>query len=99
MHSTVDAHIDVKFRRVPDRSSCCTVRATPDMAVGSLSSRDSLGGIRRGWSRASAVPAGVGRLEIIAGAGHFTWLDAPDRYWPIIIDFIQTVTARGRAEP
>lgn len=26
--------------------------------------------------------------EIIAGAGHFAWLDAPDRFWTIITDFI-----------
>jgi pimeloyl-ACP methyl ester carboxylesterase len=31
---------------------------------------------------------GIARLEIIAGAGHFTWKDAPDRYWPMIIQFI-----------
>ena len=32
-----------------------------------------------------ALPEGIARLEIIAGAGHFTWKDAPDRYWPMII--------------
>lgn len=40
---------------------------------------------------ADALPAG--RLEVIPGAGHFTWLDAPDRYWPVITDFV-----RGRSE-
>ena len=35
-----------------------------------------------------ALPEGIARLEIIAGAGHFTWKDAPDRYWPMIIQFI-----------
>jgi len=34
------------------------------------------------------LPEGIARLEIIAGAGHFTWKDAPDRYWPMIIQFI-----------
>jgi proline iminopeptidase len=37
---------------------------------------------------AGALPEGTARLEIIPGAGHFTWLDAPDHYWPMIIDFI-----------
>jgi proline iminopeptidase len=40
------------------------------------------------------LPPGVGRLEVLADAGHFVWLDAPDRYWPVIIDF---VTSRSRA--
>jgi len=40
-----------------------------------------------------ALPEGIGRLEIIDGAGHFTWMDAPDRYWPIVIDFIEGTTA------
>jgi proline iminopeptidase len=39
---------------------------------------------------ASALPAGAARLEIVPGAGHFTWLDAPDHYWPVIIDFIKS---------
>jgi pimeloyl-ACP methyl ester carboxylesterase len=39
-----------------------------------------------------ALPDGITQLEIIAGAGHFTWMDAPDRYWPVIIDFIHRVT-------
>lgn len=37
----------------------------------------------------AALPEGVAELEIIPGAGHFTWLDAPDRFWPTIVDFIQ----------
>ena len=36
----------------------------------------------------AALPEGLGRLEVIPGAGHFTWLDAPDRYWPTIIEFL-----------
>ena len=39
-----------------------------------------------------ALPEGVAQLEVIAGAGHFTWLDAPDRFWPIIIEFVQRTT-------
>jgi pimeloyl-ACP methyl ester carboxylesterase len=38
---------------------------------------------------ADALPAGIGRLEVVPGAGHFTWLDAPDRYWPILEDFVR----------
>lgn len=28
------------------------------------------------------------RLEVLHGAGHFPWRDAPDRYWPLLIDFV-----------
>ena len=34
---------------------------------------------------------GIGRLEVIAGAGHFPWLDVPDRYWPVIEAFVTDV--------
>jgi proline iminopeptidase len=41
----------------------------------------------------AALPAGIGRLELIAGAGHFPWLDAPVAYWRVIGEFLATVTA------
>ena len=37
---------------------------------------------------ADALPEGSVRLEVIEGAGHFTWKDAPDRYWPLLTDFV-----------
>ena len=40
-----------------------------------------------------ALREGLARLEIIAGAGHFTWMDAPDRYWPVVARFLRSVTA------
>ncbi len=35
-----------------------------------------------------ALPDGIARLEVIEGAGHFTWRDAPDRYWPLLTGFV-----------
>ena len=35
-----------------------------------------------------ALPEGIARLEVVAAAGHFTWMDAPDRYWPMLLDFV-----------
>jgi proline iminopeptidase len=35
-----------------------------------------------------ALPPGIGRLEAIQRAGHFPWLDAPDRYWRVIEAFV-----------
>jgi pimeloyl-ACP methyl ester carboxylesterase len=37
---------------------------------------------------ADALPSGLGRLHVIEGAGHFTWKDAPDRYWPLLTGFV-----------
>jgi pimeloyl-ACP methyl ester carboxylesterase len=37
---------------------------------------------------ADALPAGLVRLEVIEGAGHFPWKDAPDRYWQVLTDFV-----------
>jgi proline iminopeptidase len=37
------------------------------------------------------------RVEVIAKAGHFPWKDAPDRYWPMLTDFVAGVGgAAGR---
>ena len=38
-----------------------------------------------------ALAPGIGRLEVLAGAGHFPWLDRPDQYWSVLSDFV-TVT-------
>lgn len=37
---------------------------------------------------ADALGPGIGRLEVLAGAGHFPWLDRPDAYWALMSDFI-----------
>lgn len=46
----------------------------------------------------AALPAGVGRLEVIDGAGHWAWKDAPDRFWPMMIEFIQSTIGRECVE-
>ena len=46
-----------------------------------------------------ALPEGVAQLEVVEGAGHFTWLDAPDRFWPLIIEFIHTASGSGALAP
>jgi proline iminopeptidase len=38
----------------------------------------------------AALPPGIGQLEVIERAGHFPWLDMPDRYWSLIIAFVTT---------
>jgi pimeloyl-ACP methyl ester carboxylesterase len=38
-----------------------------------------------------ALPEGIGRLEVIEGAGHFPWKDAPDPYLQVVEDFVTRV--------
>jgi proline iminopeptidase len=40
-----------------------------------------------------ALRAGIAQLEVIERAGHFPWKDAPDRYWPLLIDFVTATAA------
>jgi pimeloyl-ACP methyl ester carboxylesterase len=37
-----------------------------------------------------ALPPGVGRLEVVRGAGHFPWLDAPAAYREIVESFVRS---------
>jgi len=39
----------------------------------------------------AGMPAGAARLDILANAGHFPWKDVPDRYWPMLIDFVASL--------
>src|SRR6266508_2571761 len=41
---------------------------------------------------ADALPEESARLEVVEGAGHFPWKDAPERYWPLVTDFVTTTT-------
>jgi pimeloyl-ACP methyl ester carboxylesterase len=41
-----------------------------------------------------ALPDGIARLEVIEGGGHFTWKDAPDRFWPMLVEFVTWSGAR-----
>jgi pimeloyl-ACP methyl ester carboxylesterase len=38
-----------------------------------------------------ALPEGIGELDVVVGTGHFTWLDAPERYWPALVGFVERV--------
>ena len=40
-----------------------------------------------------ALPPGLARLEVIEGAGPFAWKDAPERYWPVLTDFVTRAAA------
>ena len=40
---------------------------------------------------AAALPAGFARLVVLPNAGHFPWKDVPDRYWPLLGEFVDAV--------
>jgi proline iminopeptidase len=40
-----------------------------------------------------ALPDGIGRLEVLEGAGHFPWKDVPERYRALLVDFIETAAS------
>jgi proline iminopeptidase len=44
----------------------------------------------------AGLSEGVARLEVIHGAGHWAWKDAPERFWPLLADFVQAVTRSDR---
>jgi pimeloyl-ACP methyl ester carboxylesterase len=41
---------------------------------------------------AESLPEGIAQLEVVEGAGHFIWRDAPDRYWPLLSAFVASCT-------
>ena len=52
--------------------------------------RDSVTPVGASREIVEALPEGIGRLEVIEGAGHFPWKDAPERYWPLLTGFVTT---------
>lgn len=36
----------------------------------------------------AALPSHLVQFEEIEGAGHFPWMDAPERYWPMLTEFV-----------
>lgn len=39
------------------------------------------------------LPSGIGTLDVIEGAGHFPWLDAPERYFEAVATFVTSAQA------
>jgi proline iminopeptidase len=37
---------------------------------------------------AGGLTSAAVQVEVVADAGHFPWLDAPDRYWPVVTGFV-----------
>ena len=74
-------------RKVDILDQLSRIRSPTLVAVGEL---DPVTPVTAAEDIVAALPEGVGRLEIIDGAGHWAWKDAPDRFWRMMVQFIET---------
>lgn len=82
-------------RRTDVSDELGAVRAPTLVAVGEL---DPVTPVGAAEEIVGALPEGISRLEIIPGAGHWPWKDAPDRFWPIIVQFVESTATREAIE-
>ncbi len=52
---------------------------------------DSVAPVEASQEIAAGLAPGVGRLEVIPGAGHFPWLDQPAAFWKVVTGFVTAV--------
>ncbi|HUG55984.1 MAG TPA: alpha/beta hydrolase [Candidatus Limnocylindrales bacterium] len=71
------------------------VRSPTLVAVGEL---DPVTPVGAAQEIVDALPERIAQLEVIQGAGHWAWKDAPERFWPIIVQFIDSTTRRELVE-
>ncbi len=81
-------------RRLDVTARLSTITCPTLVSVGAL---DPVTSVEAAEEVVAALPEGLGRLVVTTDAGHFTWLDAPDRYWPPLIEFIGSVTSPDHA--
>jgi proline iminopeptidase len=53
---------------------------------------DPVAPVKAAQELADALPSEHTRLEVIPGGGHFTWKDAPEEYWALVTEFVETAT-------
>ena len=86
----LSAHGLERMQRFDVRDDLGRVECPSLVCVGDL---DPVTPVAAAHEIAEALPGA--RLEVLEGAGHFTWKDAPDRYWPLLTEFVSS-TARSR---
>lgn len=69
--------------------------------LGCVGSLDPITPVAASREIVEVLPAGLARLEVIDGAGHFPWKDVPDRYRSLLTEFVTstTVSADGSTVP
>src|SRR6185503_1424025 len=73
------------MRRLDLTGELARVRCPVLVSVGAL---DGITPVEAAREIADALPPGLGRLDVLEGAGHFPWLDRPDAYWTLLSDFV-----------
>lgn len=76
-------HFDALDRLHAVRSPTLVCTGSLDPATCPAAAREIMG----------ALSPGVGRLEIIEGAGHFPWRDTPERMWEVLERFLEETSA------
>jgi pimeloyl-ACP methyl ester carboxylesterase len=80
------------LRRLDAISQLSSIDCPTLVCVGAL---DSVVPVDASCEIVDALPPGIGRLEVVPGAGHFPWLDdSADEYWSALIEFITSATIR-----
>jgi len=87
----VGGHGMTHMRRLDVRADAALVACPTLVSVGELDAITPVGAARE---IAEALPAGIGRLEVLPGAGHFPWLDRPDQYFAGLRSFIARAVPR-----
>ena len=73
------------IRRFDLRRDLAAVTCSVLVSVGDL---DPVTPVGAAEELVATLPPGLARLDVVPDAGHFTWLDQPDRFWPPLIEFV-----------
>ncbi len=93
-NADIGAHGLELMRRFDAVDQLASIDCPTLVCVGEL---DSVTPVEASREIVDALRPGVGRLEVIEGAGHFPWKDAPDRYFAVIGDFVDQLERRRAA--
>jgi 3-oxoadipate enol-lactonase len=83
------------IRRLDILDQLGRVTAPTLVAVGEL---DPVTPVKAAKEIVDALPLGIAQLEVIPGAGHWAWKDAPERFWPMLVDFMERTSAHARVQ-
>jgi proline iminopeptidase len=89
-NEAVNRHGMALVRRSDIRAQLGRVTSPTLVCVGEL---DPVTPVAAAEEIVAALPDGLAELAVIEGAGHFTWLDAPDRFWPVLLAFVERASA------
>jgi proline iminopeptidase len=72
------------------------LRSIASPTLVSVGAMDAVTPVEASQEIVDGLPPGVGRLSVLAGAGHFPWLDTPEAYFADLEAFIQWAVSPDR---